>query len=159
MTEDSGRVPAAPGSHPSDHAASGVDGASRFDPSRDELPVDLDRESYKGKPRRLPKEEKVALESFIDDIKIRLSGIPDSELYAVVRGCLNVSPTNCWCWTYAFADVVYPFAAEEVERRRDRDASLAEDAKRLSPEGVAARAEGIAQTTPGHPKDQEDGVR
>jgi hypothetical protein len=27
---------------------------------------------------------------------------------------------------------------------RDRDASLAEDAKRLSPEGVAARAEGIA---------------
>ena len=28
---------------------------------------------------------------------------------------------------------------------RDRDASLAEDAKRLSPEGVAARAEGIAQ--------------
>lgn len=27
---------------------------------------------------------------------------------------------------------------------RDRDASLAEDAKRLSPEGVAARPEGIA---------------
>lgn len=29
-----GRVPSAPGSHPSGHAASGVDGASRFDPSR-----------------------------------------------------------------------------------------------------------------------------
>jgi hypothetical protein len=32
-----------------------------------------------------------------------------------------------------------------TEHVRDRDASLAEDAKRLSPEGVAARAEGIAQ--------------
>jgi len=32
--------------------------------------------------------------------------------------------------------------------RRDSDASLAEDAKRLSPEGVAARAEGIAQPLP-----------
>lgn len=32
---------------------------------------------------------------------------------------------------------------------RDRDASLAEDAKRLSPEGVAARAEGIAETEVG----------
>ncbi|GGB15299.1 hypothetical protein GCM10011380_00920 [Sphingomonas metalli] len=31
------------------------------------------------------------------------------------------------------------------EASRDRDASSAEDAKRLSPEGVAARAEGIAQ--------------
>lgn len=28
------RVPSEPGSHPSGHAASGVDGASRFDPSR-----------------------------------------------------------------------------------------------------------------------------
>lgn len=31
------------------------------------------------------------------------------------------------------------------QMRRDSDASLAEDAQRLSPEGVAARAEGIAQ--------------
>jgi hypothetical protein len=31
---------------------------------------------------------------------------------------------------------------------RDSDASLAEDAQRLSPEGVAARAEGIAKTSP-----------
>jgi hypothetical protein len=39
MTEDnSGRVPTAPGSHPTGHAASGVDGASRFDPSRDNRP-------------------------------------------------------------------------------------------------------------------------
>lgn len=35
MTEEaSGRVPSAPGSHPSGHAGCAVDGASRFDPSR-----------------------------------------------------------------------------------------------------------------------------
>jgi hypothetical protein len=39
-----------------------------------------------------------------------------------------------------------------AEARRDRDASLAEDAKRLSPEGVAARAEGIAQIPDPHPE-------
>jgi hypothetical protein len=35
-----------------------------------------------------------------------------------------------------------------LEALCDSDASLAEDAKRLSPEGVAARAEGIAQGDP-----------
>ena len=33
-TDTDGRVPSEPGSHPSGHAASGVDGASRVDPSR-----------------------------------------------------------------------------------------------------------------------------
>lgn len=34
MTKDIGRVTSSPGSHPTGHAASGVDGASRVDPSR-----------------------------------------------------------------------------------------------------------------------------
>lgn len=38
MDAEDGRVPTAPGSHPSGHAASGVDDASRFDPSREETP-------------------------------------------------------------------------------------------------------------------------
>lgn len=42
-----------------------------------------------------------------------------------------------------------------VESFRDSDASLAEDAKRLSPEGVAARAEGIAR----HPHPSRAGDR
>lgn len=40
---ESGRVPSAPGSHPSGHAAFGVDGASRFDPSRDEISAHVRR--------------------------------------------------------------------------------------------------------------------
>jgi hypothetical protein len=36
----------------------------------------------------------------------------------------------------------------DADIARDSDASLAENAKRLSPEGVAARAVGIAQTPP-----------
>lgn len=41
--------------------------------------------------------------------------------------------------------------ADVIATVRDSDASLAEDAKRLSPEGVAARAAGIAQNNPGEP--------
>lgn len=37
MDTGSGRVPSAPGSHPSGHAADGVDGAPRIDPSRNSL--------------------------------------------------------------------------------------------------------------------------
>lgn len=121
--------------------------AAGFDPARDDLPVDLNRESYEGKPRHLPRDEKDALESFLVDIKSRLAGMAESELLAVVRGCLNVSPINCWCWTYAFADVVYPFAAEEVERRRDSDGSReASETGTGSTECNSAGPQGIAQT-------------
>lgn len=42
------------------------------------------------------------------------------------------------------------FVRKNPDTSRDRDGSLAEDAERLSPEGVAARAvtDGIAQTSP-----------
>lgn len=64
---------------------------------------------------------------------------------------LNVA-TNGDYLSAAIRDVVDAETAARIftragEIRRDRDVSLAEDAKRLSPEGVAARAEGIAQTT------------
>ena len=39
---------------------------------------------------------------------------------------------------------------------RDSDASLAEDAKRLSPEGVVARAEGIAQNAADAPEHTQE---
>lgn len=96
-------------------------GPSGFDPSRDDLPSDLDRDSYEGKPRYLPRQEKDALESFIEDIRARLRAMSNSELSTAILGCLHVSPVNCWCLTYALADVIYPFAAEEMEARRDSD--------------------------------------
>jgi hypothetical protein len=140
----------------SDQAAARLDPPG-FDPSRDELPNDLDRERYEGKPRHLARDEKAALELFVDVIKLRLSEMPDSELSAVVRGCLNVSPINCWCWTYAFADVVYPFAAEEIERRRDSDGSgEAGETGTGSTEGDSAGRNGIAQPSSPSPKGQVD---
>ena len=44
--------------------------------------------------------------------------------------------------------IIWPNGSVERREHCDRDTSLAEDAKRLSPEGVAARAEGIAQPPP-----------
>ncbi len=55
------------------------------------------------------------------------------------RRILDCVPTRVERQCYGLADEIIAFAI------RDSDASLAEDAKRLSPEGVAARAEGIAK--------------
>lgn len=143
MTEDHGRVPLAPGSH--EPSPDGL-GPSGFDPSRVELPNDLDRASYEGKPRHLLRDERDALESFVENIRARLAGMSVDELWTVVTGCLHVSPINCWCVTYAIADVIYPFAAEEIEKRRDSDGSgEAGETGTGSTEGDSAGPKGIAQ--------------
>lgn len=145
MTTDVGRVPDGTELSSPIEPASGFT-PSGFDPSRDELPTDLDRARCEGKPRHLPRAEKDVLESFVSDIEARLKAMPDAELHSVVTGCLNVSPINCWWWTYAFADIIYPFAAEEVERRRDSDGSAeGGETGTGSTEGNSAGPQDIAQ--------------
>jgi len=66
--------------------------------------------------------------------------------YQFERGFRIGVDTSLCAWRVGFETdgAVIPRTLREC---RDRDASLAEDAQRLSPEGVPARAEGIAQNS------------
>ena len=57
-------------------------------------------------------------------------------------------PGGCECFDCGVIFIGAPWHMQCAACARDSDASLAEDPQGLSPEGVAARAEGIAQPNP-----------
>jgi len=171
VTDDLGRVPPAPGSHASHHAPSGH-GPSGFDPSRvdpqtyaqgllteeaGEILQALGKAARFGidapSPERAPYFSATARQMLETECGDMLAAIE----WATYAGLIRFSAVDGQR-SRKLAKLFSPDSRDNLGRRlapevlhRDRDASLAEDAKRLSPEGVAARPEGIARTPSGSP--------
>lgn len=120
----SGACLTAPGSCPTDHAPAGH-GASCFDPSR-----------YK-----LKRYDSIATQIVEDGARVI------ALIEQLANGRWVITRSDIWLTKRTFATVKMAFAYWN-DHERDRDAGLAENAKRSNPEGAAARAEGIAHPSP-----------
>jgi hypothetical protein len=143
MTIDHGRVPTAPGSHPSGHAGCAVDGAPRFDPSRDET---------SGIPTRTVSLADLT-PSELAAIFAHMNSDDQAHFFNKVASETRGWPGTGWCGQCAYiidglsdegAKVVLTLAGH-IEAR-DSDGPRMAETNEDSARGVAgpARAEGIA---------------
>ena len=65
-------------------------------------------------------EWKTALEPFaivIAGMTSNLENMEDAELLALRDACLEVTSTNCWCYTYTAAKTITPWIDREINLR------------------------------------------